>query len=84
MPWIPGCARHHIVKRSLDKGAITDSRNVVTVAGDVHQLLEAHALEIEGTNADARLVFHWNRRMVKKGAEPFTLLSKRTSQNRDS
>ena len=76
--------RHHLVKRSRDKALVSDPSNVVTVAADIHQLLEAHALEVEGVDANGRLVFHWNRRMVKKGAEPFTLLSKMTSQNRDS
>ncbi len=75
--------RHHLVKRSRDKALVSEASNVVTVAADIHQLLEAHALEIEGTNADGRLVFHWNRRMVKKGDEPVRLLSKRRSQRRE-
>jgi hypothetical protein len=74
--------RHHIQKRSTDKRLIDDPVNIVTVAGDVHQLLEAHALEIEGVNADKRLVFRWNRAMVAAGKEPFKLLSKRKSQRR--
>jgi hypothetical protein len=72
--------RHHLAKRSTHKGIVAEVSNIVTLAADCHQLVEAGALEIEGTNADGRLVFRWNRQMVKAGAEPFKLLSKRKSQ----
>jgi hypothetical protein len=75
--------RHHIKKRSTDKALRYVASNIVTLAGDVHQLVEAKALLIEGTNANKRLVFHWNREMVPVGKEPFKLLSKRKSQNKE-
>lgn len=72
--------RHHLAKRSTHKGLVADSQNIVTLAADAHQLVEAGALLIEGDNADERLVFHWNREIVKPNKEPFKLLSKRKSQ----
>lgn len=89
-PLMPGAVdprmrleHHHIAKRSLAKGQIDDPKNIVTVAADVHQLLERHALEIEGRDANKRLVFQWNRAMVPAGKEPFLLLSKRKSQRKE-
>jgi hypothetical protein len=76
--------RHHLAKRSTHKGLVAEVSNIVTLAADCHQLVEAGALEIEGTNADGRLVFRWNRKMVAAGKEPFKLLSKRKSQNKDA
>lgn len=76
--------RHHLQKRSTAKDKRFDPTNICTLAADVHQLVEAGVLLIEGTNADKRLVFHWNPERVKKGAEPFTLLSKRKSQRREA
>lgn len=46
-----------------------------------HKLFDAHAIEVEGTDASKRLIFRWNRNLVAVGSEPFRLLSKRRSQN---
>lgn len=45
-----------------------------------HQLLQKHAIEVEGTDANTRLIFRWNRAMVARGSEPFRIRSKRRSQ----
>jgi hypothetical protein len=74
--------RHHLAKRSTNKDRIADSKNIVTLAADVHQLVEAGLIEIEGTDADARLVFRWAKH-VKPEQQMVKLLSKRRSQNRE-
>lgn len=74
--------RHHLVKRSASQAGIADARNIVTLAADVHRLVEAHAIEIEGTDANGRLIFRWNKKVLAGKAPPFQLLSKRRSQNR--
>ena len=73
--------RHHLKPRSTHPELITDSRNVVTVAADVHQLIEAAKIEVEGTDADGRLIFRWATGVPEK-ERIVTLLSKRKSQRR--
>jgi hypothetical protein len=75
--------RHHLAKRSTHKDKVADASNIVTLAADVHQLVEAGLIEIEGTNADARLVFRWAA-SVKPEQKMVKLLSKRKSQNKDA
>jgi hypothetical protein len=57
--------------------------NIFTASRYEHRLYDKHAIEVEGTDAYKRLIFRWNRRLVPVGQEPFKLLSKRRSQNRD-
>lgn len=73
---------HHIKPRSTHPELVTDRRNVFICTAEEHQLIHAGALQVEGTNADKRLVFQWNRVMVAAGKEPFQILSKRKSQRR--
>lgn len=75
---------HELEFRSLGgKRSLENSIAVCIFRGNnCHRLLQTHAIDVEGENANQRLVFHWNRAMVKKGEEPFRLRSKRRSQNR--
>jgi hypothetical protein len=49
-------------------------------AHNCHRLLQTHAIHVEGSDANKRLVFTWNRDRVPVGKEPFRILSKRRSQ----
>lgn len=73
---------NHLGERSTHPDKVTDPSNIFLCSTYEHGFLTSHALEIEGTDANARLIFRWNRRMVPAGKEPFRLLSKRRSQNR--
>lgn len=73
---------NHIQKRSIAPGLREDPKNIHLCSAYEHYFITTGALLIEGTDASKRLIFHWNRRVVEPGKEPFKLLSKRRSQNR--
>lgn len=73
---------HHLAGRHVRPDWRHDTKRIVTLCAEAHQLVESYALLIEGANADGRLLFHWNRDIVPVGKEPFRLKSKRWSQNR--
>lgn len=76
---------HELDFRSL--GGVRSLENSIAVCifrgNNCHKLLQSHAIEVEGTNANLRLIFSWNRRMVPAGTEPFRIKSKRRSQRRE-
>jgi hypothetical protein len=76
---------HELDFRSLGgKRSLENSIAVCIFRGNnCHRYLQTHAIDVEGSDANARLVFHWNRSMVKKGEEPFRIKSKRRSQDRE-
>lgn len=80
----PATEMHELQFRSLlGKRSLENSIAVCIHNGrNCHRLLQTHAIDVEGTNANARLVFRWNRAMVPVGSEPFRIKSKRWSQNR--
>ena len=77
---------HELRFRSLGgKRSLENSIAVCTInARNCHRLLQTLAIEVEGDNAERRLIFRWNRTMVAVGKEPFRLRSKRRSQNKDA
>jgi hypothetical protein len=78
----PAEEMHELRFRSL--GGVRSLENSIAVCifrgHNCHRLLQTHCIDVEGEDANKRLVFHWNRRMVKKGEEPFRIKSKRRSQ----
>lgn len=68
---------NHLRERSTHPELKTDVSNIFLVSAYEHKFITMNALQIEGTDANKRLVFHWNRSMVPTGKEPFKLLSKR-------
>lgn len=73
---------NHLQERSTHPELTTDPSNIFLCSSYEHRFLTTHDLEIEGKDANGRLIFHWNRNTVKPGKEPFRLMSKRRSQNR--
>jgi len=75
---------HELRFRSLGgKRSLENSIAVCNFRGrNCHRLLQTLCIAVEGTDANGRLIFHWNRNMVPKGAEPFRIASKRRSQRR--
>lgn len=71
----------HIKPRSTHPELIADPRNIFVCTAEEHQLIHAGAIEIEGDDAGSLLIFHWNRKLVPPGKEPFVILGKR---NRDA
>lgn len=67
----------HIKPRSTHPELIAEPDNIFVCTAEEHQLIHAGALEVEGTNARKPLFFHWNRRIVAPGKEPFVILAKR-------
>lgn len=67
----------HIRPRSTHPDLVDDPKNIIVVCAEVHQLLHAGAIHIEGLDASKQLFFHWNRDFVKPGQEPFRLKGKR-------
>jgi hypothetical protein len=74
--------RHHMKKRSTHPEDYFNVANIFVCAWEAHKALEDCLIEIEGTDANKRLVFRWNRRVVPVGQEPFRIASKRRSQNK--
>jgi hypothetical protein len=74
--------RHHMKKRSTHPEDYFNLANIFVCSWQAHQALESGALLHEGNDANGRLIFHWNRRVVPVGKEPFRIRSKRRSQNR--
>jgi hypothetical protein len=70
---------HHLVERSRDKGLIAEPSNIITVAAEVHALITAGMIVVEGTNADTVLRFHW-RADVPKEQRIVVIKSRRKSQ----
>jgi hypothetical protein len=73
---------NHLGERSTDPDKITDPSNIFLCSTYEHKFITNHALEIEGTDANKRLIFRWNVAMLNGKQPPFRLLSKRRSQNR--
>lgn len=71
----------HMRGRNVDPAHRFDPRRIFNASRYEHRLFDAHAIEVEGMDANKRLIFRWNRNVVPVGQEPFRLLSKRRSQN---
>jgi hypothetical protein len=71
----------HMRGRNVDPVEKYNPKRIFNASRYEHKLFDAHAIEVEGTDADQRLIFRWNRNVVPVGQEPFKLLSKRRSQN---
>ena len=67
----------HIKPRSTHPELIAEPSNIFVCTAEEHALIHAGALEIEGEDARKPLFFHWNRRLVKSGDEPFVIMPKR-------
>ena len=80
----PAQEMHELVFRSLGgKRSLENSIAVCNYQGrNCHRLLQRLCIEWEGADANARVVFHWNRKMIPKGTEPFRILSKRRSERK--
>jgi hypothetical protein len=63
----------HIRPRSTHPELVADPRNIFVCTAEEHQLIHAGAIEVEGTNANKELRFHWNRKLVPAGKEPFEI-----------
>lgn len=72
----------HLRGRNVDPAHKFDPNKIFNASRYEHKLFDAHAIEVEGTDASKRLIFRWNRNVVPVGQEPFRMLSKRRSQNR--
>lgn len=72
---------HELQFRSLGgKRSLENSVAVCNYTGrGCHRLLQTHAIEVEGTNANGRLVFHWAA-WVTPEQRFFKIKSKRRSQ----
>lgn len=73
---------NHLGERSTHPEKITDPSNIFLCSTLEHKYLTSHAIEIEGEDANQRLIFRWNLAMLNGNPPPFRLLSKRRSQNR--
>ncbi len=74
---------HHLRGRNVRPDWKYDPRRIMLCSAFEHGLLESGAILVEGDDADQRLVFTWNRELVKPGEEPLRIKSKRWSQNAD-
>lgn len=73
----------HLFPRSTHPELVTAITNIYVVCAEVHQLIHAGAIHVEGTDARRQLFFHWNRAMVPEGEEPFLLKNRRTVLDED-
>ena len=68
---------HHLKGRNVKPEWVTQPDRIITVAADVHALITAEAITVEGCDARKPIFFHWNQRIVKPGREPFRINTKR-------
>jgi hypothetical protein len=64
---------HHLKGRRVRPDWVFKPERIITVTAFEHELLQTHALHVEGCDARKPLFFHWNRRMVPEGKEPFRI-----------
>ncbi len=64
---------HHLAGRRVQPSWVTNPDHIITVSAFVHDLITRGALIVEGSDARKPIFFHWNRRIVKPGKEPFRL-----------
>lgn len=69
----------HLRGRNVAPEDKYDPAKIFNASRYEHKLYDAHAIEVEGTDASGYLIFRWNRRIVPAGQEPFKLKSKRRS-----
>lgn len=81
----PATEMHELRFRSLGGQRSTENSIAVCtgMAGgkNCHRYLQSHAIEVEGTNANRRLIFRWN--LPPDVKPPHRIRSKRWSQNRE-
>lgn len=79
----PATEMHELEFRSLGGQRSTENSIATCAFGSAHnchRYLQTHCIEVEGTNADKRLVFRWAG-WVKPELRTFKIKSKRRSQN---
>jgi hypothetical protein len=74
--------RHHMKARSTHPEDKFNLANIFVCAWEAHQAIEDCLIEIEGTDANKRLFFRWNRRLVPVGKEPFRIVTADRSSRR--
>lgn len=70
---------HHLEPRSLAPDRVADPSNIILVSAEVHDLITGRFIEVEGTDANKPIFFHWNEAAMKGRAKPFRIVSKRTA-----
>lgn len=70
---------HHIVKRSQSKAKRDDPSNIMLTSRFVHRLIEKGWIDVEGTDADKPLRFHYTQLATSR---PVVIKSRRRSQRR--
>lgn len=73
---------HHLKGRRVRPEWVNDPNRIITVSREEHRLI-GKGLVVEGDDARKRIVFTWDRSIIKPGKEPFRIKSKRWSMNRD-
>lgn len=73
--------RHHLKTRGSHPELKYDPRNIVTLCAEVHQLVTAGWIDIEGTDADKRLIFGFIANAPEE-LKRSVVLTKRRSQRR--
>lgn len=73
---------HHVAGRNVRPDWKYSPERIITVTALEHKCIEDGLLQVEGDDARKPMFFHWNRKFVKPGKEPFKLRSKRWSANR--
>jgi hypothetical protein len=68
---------HHLKGRNVRPEWVFKPERIITLAAEVHQLVTAGWIDVEGCDARKPILFHWDRKHVKPGKEPFALLRTR-------
>ncbi len=72
---------HHLKGRNVKPEWIHRPERIITVAADVHSLITAEAITVEGADARKLIFFHWNDRIVKPDKRPFRITGRRTAHD---
>lgn len=67
----------HLLPRSTHPELVAEPSNIYVVAAEIHQLIHAGLIHVEGEDASQTLIFHWDKARIPDGKEPFRLIRRR-------
>lgn len=75
--------RHHMQARSTHPEDVYNLANIFVCCWQAHQALQDGLIEVEGDDANKRLFFRWNRRVITANKEPFRIVTADKSSRKE-
>ncbi len=68
-------SHHHLKGRNVRPDWVYKAKRIITVCQEAHDLIEGGFIDVQGTNANKPIFFHWNAVMANR-KKPFVIKSK--------